>query len=247
MPVKKKTTKVKTSPTRITTGKKSQKVGVKVKSSGKTSPGTAKKTVHKKKAVSAKKPGKNAKKTINKKTGSAAKARVKSRSSGIIKPVRKRTVSPKTVKSREEEDIYTIRMVSGGASVIQRPVHSVNENSTNSENFYRLERIPDRVEQSPADEIVIEPEYTDEMITDHLLNYFLYETEQSVSPGVDPQSHKRNISPEDIHIESLDLEIRNRISDLVLALLKKDDHNRLYKLLVEYKEFIRDIMNLIDR
>lgn len=79
-----------------------------------------------------------------------------------------------------------------------------------------------------------------EELTSQLMDYFI--------KGHIPTQDTFQSSSGKAHlpVDVLDTEIRDRLSDLVMVLLENEQKEKLYSYLVEYKEFIRDIMNLIE-
>lgn len=90
-----------------------------------------------------------------------------------------------------------------------------------------------------------------EEITSHLMNYFLMDQMQDeahdANRGDDPYGeYSRGHTVYGDPIVELDNRIRNSLSEMVMILLKEKRYDSLYGHLVEYKEFVRDIMNLIE-
>lgn len=224
------------------TVKKARKKTVKktVKKAVKKSTAAKKKSI--KRTTSVKKAArKSAKKTSHagNSTKKKDKTRVKSQASASIR----------TVKSgnRREKERYTVYLAASGGDVIESETyrHSIiSDEKTNPDiSFGTVERIHHQPHQT-EDVQFSHPVYTNEMLTDHLMNYFI-QSGVSHLHGEKEELTSKHLDPEEVHVESLDLEIRNNLSDIVMALLKREEQDRLYGYMVEYKEFIRDIMNLL--
>ncbi len=97
-----------------------------------------------------------------------------------------------------------------------------------------IESVQEEVE--PA----IDKEVIRQRITAHLMDYFLSGHEKQTS-GERHSLHAHD----DSYAKSIDIEIRNHLSSLVMNLLQRQEHERLYRYLVEYREFINDIMNML--
>lgn len=190
------------------------------------------------------------KKALRKNTKRSVISRVAVKKKGSVRNKSQSSVSIRALKSKSQkkEELYTVYLAASGGSVVESHpyLHRSTPQGTNPTeknradvSFGTVERIPQTQEDEPS----INSAYSNDMLTDHLMNYFIQSS--GALQKKDSQKTSKNLDPESVHVESLDLEIRNNLSDIVMALLKREERDRLYNYLVEYEEFIRDIMNIL--